>query len=98
MNSAKSGAAARAHKWLCVHRHPRTSFPDGYFGGSPHLLECPHVNLSNALARHFKFYRKVFQCLWFIDEMARLEDAPFPIVEDANGAGACSCRWSISSC
>jgi len=34
----------------------------------------------------------------FIDEMARLEDAPFAIVEDANGADERFPRWSISSC
>ena len=68
-----------------MHRHWLTSFPDASFGGNLYLFECPHLNLSNALARNFEFYRKVFQCLWFIDEMARLEDAPFAIVEDGNG-------------
>jgi hypothetical protein len=62
------------------------SFPNASFGGNLYLFECPHLNLSNPLARYFEFYRKVLQCLWFIDEMARLEDAPFTIVEDANGA------------
>ena len=68
-----------------MHRHSLAPFPDGFFGGNLYLFVCPHLNLSNALARHFEFYRKVFQCLWFIDEMARLEDAPFAIVEDGNG-------------
>src|SRR6267143_702938 len=71
-----------AGEWLCMHRHPLMSFPNASFGGNLYLFECSHLNLSNALARHFEFYRKVFQCLWFIDEMARLEDAPFAIVED----------------
>src|SRR3981189_3800087 len=68
-----------------MHRHSLTSFPKGSFGCNLSLFVCPPLNLSNALARHFEFYRKVFQCLWFIDEMARLEDAPFAIVEDGNG-------------
>src|SRR5229473_5201680 len=83
---ASGAAAARASERLCMHRHSLTSFPNGFFGGNLYLFECPHLNLSNALARHFEFYRKVFQRPWFIDEMARLEDAPFAIVEDANGA------------
>src|SRR5713226_6436918 len=69
-----------------MHRRSLTPFPNGPFGGNLHLFECAPLNLSNALARHLEFYRKVFQRRWFIDEMARLEDAPFAIVEDADGA------------
>jgi len=36
-----------------MHRHSLTSFPNGSFGGNLYLFVCPHLNLSNALARHF---------------------------------------------
>ena len=64
------------------HRHRRfcRNVPDRF----SYFLEGVRIDLADALTRYVEPGREVFQRRWFVDQMARLEDTTFSIVQDAD--------------
>jgi hypothetical protein len=70
-----------------MHWHGQPSFDRGdRVSHRPlHLLEGAHLDLAHALARDAELRRQVLKRDRIIRQAARLEDAPLPVVEHAEG-------------
>ncbi len=60
---------------------------DAVLDGLLDLLERPHLDLAHPLARHAELHRKVLESHRLVGKPARLEDAPFAIVEHLKRIG-----------
>ena len=80
--SAICGFGFRFRRMGLRHRHRR------FYGNVPdrfsYFLECVRIDLPDALSRYVEPGREVFQRRWFVDQMARLKDTTFSIVQDAD--------------
>ena len=65
-----------------LHRHRR--FYRKVPGRFSHFLERARIDLPDAFTRYVELGREVFQRRWFVDQMARLEDTTFSIVQHAD--------------
>ena len=45
--------------------------------------------MPDAFTRYVEFGREVFQRQWFVDQMSRLEDAAFAVVQDIDRGDQC---------
>src|SRR3954464_13388587 len=67
-------------------RHERMLFPHAFPDCHLHLFERADLDLPDPFPRHIELSGQVFKCAGLIGETARLEDATFPVAEDANCA------------
>ncbi|SRR5260221_7026556 len=54
-----------------------------------YFLERARLDLPDPFARYVELYRKVFERQWLVDQMSRLEDATFAVVQYLDCGNQC---------